>query len=159
MFRSHPLTDPVYVGAPFFNGSFDGWAGKTIVAILIAVGLIALLCVFGPEVFADTRLPGADASDKLEAAGTLLRLIDTGLFQWGARIFAGICIMSAAWALKEQRFGIAIICVVGAVIFGTAPTWVKNIFSIGGSNSVFGQVAPDDGDGFADAVERTACYA
>jgi hypothetical protein len=92
----------------------------------------------GPECFAQTSLPGSDASDKLEAAGTLLRLLDTALFKWGARIFAGICIMSAAWSLKEQRFGIAIICIVGALIFGTAPTWVQNIFSIGASDSIFG---------------------
>jgi len=106
---------------------------------IIAVGLAAALCwVIGAECFAQASLPGSDASDKLEAAGTLLRLLDTALFKWGARIFAGICIMSAAWSLKEQRFGIAIICIVGALIFGTAPTWVKNIFSIGAGDSVFG---------------------
>ena len=89
---------------------------------------------------APTKLPGADVSDKLEAAGTILHIIDTGLFKWGARIFAGICVMSSAWSLKEQRFGIAIISIVGAIIFGTAPMWVKNIFSIGGGDSVFGML-------------------
>ncbi len=113
---------------------------RFLLLILAAAGAIALISIFGPEAYSQARLPGTDASDKLEAAGTLLRLIDTGLFKWGARIFAGICIMSAAWALKEQRFGIAIICIVGAIIFGTAPTWVKNIFDIGGGDSVFGVV-------------------
>lgn len=105
---------------------------------MIAVGAAAAIywCI-GAECFAQASLPGSDASDKLEAAGTLLRLLDTALFKWGARIFAGICIMSAAWSLKEQRFGIAIICIVGALIFGTAPTWVKNIFSIGAGDSIF----------------------
>jgi len=98
----------------------------------------AVFWILGNECFAQASLPGSDASDKLEAAGTLLRLLDTALFKWGARIFAGICIMSAAWSLKEQRFGIAIICIVGALIFGTAPTWVKNIFSIGAGDSIFG---------------------
>jgi hypothetical protein len=42
--------------------------------------------------------------------------------------------------LKEQRFGMAVICVIGAVVFGTAPTWVKNVFSISGESSIFGQV-------------------
>ena len=116
-----------------------------------AIGAIALILIFGPEAYSQTRLPGTDASDKLEAAGTLLRLIDTGLFKWGARIFAGICIMSAAWALKEQRFGIAIICIVGAIIFGTAPTWVKNIFDIGGGDSVFGAIP--------EVTERSIAYA
>ena len=107
--------------------------------ILVTLGLMAIsLWFISPEVFAQAQLPGSDASDKLEAAGTLLRLLDTALFKWGARIFAGICIMSAAWSLKEQRFGVAIICIVGALIFGTAPTWVKNIFSIGTGDSIFG---------------------
>lgn len=117
-----------------------------IFALLITILIAAFLYLaFGEVAFAAvTRLPGDDASDKLQAAGTLLKIIDTGLFKWGARIFAGICIMSSAWALKEQRFGIAIICVIGAIIFGTAPTWVKNIFEIGGSDGVFSklQTAP-----------------
>lgn len=104
--------------------------------------LALILCLtFSHSAFADsTKIPGTDASDQLQAAGTLLRIIDTGLFKWGARIFAGICIMSSGWALKEQRFGIAIICVIGAIIFGTAPTWVKNIFDIGGGGGVFSQI-------------------
>src|SRR5437764_567516 len=48
-------------------------------------------------------LPGTDASGQLEAAGILLKTLDTGIFKWGAKIFAGLCIMSSAWALKEQR--------------------------------------------------------
>ncbi len=107
-------------------------------ATLVALAIILLWAA--PLAHAGANLPGTDASDKLEAAGTLLRMIDTGLFRWGARIFAGICIMSSAWALKEQRFGIAIICVIGAIIFGTAPTWVKNIFDIGGNQSIFSKV-------------------
>ena len=107
--------------------------------VLAAVGFY-LAC---PEVFAAGRgvsLPSggdADAASKLEVAGTLLRLIDTALFKWGARLFAGLCIMSAAWALKEQRVGIAIVAVLGALIFGTATTWVHNIFSISGGDSIF----------------------
>jgi hypothetical protein len=106
--------------------------------IIVIAAAAAVLWLFAPEVFAQASLPGSDASDKLEAAGTLLRLLDTALFKWGARIFAGICIMSAAWSLKEQRFGVAIICIVGALIFGTAPTWVANIFSISTGDSIFG---------------------
>ena len=70
-------------------------------------------------------LPGSDESSKLQAAGTLLQIADTALFKWGARIFAGLCIMSSAWALKEQRFAIAILCIIGAIIFGTAPQYGK----------------------------------
>lgn len=108
-------------------------------AIIVLGALAAALALLAPDVMAQARIPGADQSDKLEAAGTLLRLVDTGLFKWGARIFAGICIFSSAWSLKEQRFGVAVICIIGAIIFGTAPTWVKNIFDIGGGGGIFSQ--------------------
>lgn len=105
--------------------------------------LVSALIVFilHGQAFGASRIPGADASDKLEAAGTLLRIVDSVLFSWGARIFAGLCVMSAGWHLKEQRFGIAVLCIVAAIVLGTAPTWVKNIFDIGGGGGVFSQVA------------------
>ena len=104
--------------------------------------VLALLCVYftfhSIPSFADaTILPGEDASSKMESAGTLLRFIDTGVFKWGARLLAGLCIFGSAWSLKEGRYGGAIISVISAILFGTAPTWVKNIFAVGGSDSVF----------------------
>lgn len=133
------------------GASWRSWV--TLASLFLLVGLTTFLVadvIFTSHAVAQVRLPGTDASDQLEAAGTLLRIIDTGLFKWGARIFAGICIMSAAWALKEQRFGIAIICIIGAIIFGTAPTWVRNIFSIGGSDSLFSSRSIEmKGDGHA----------
>lgn len=132
--RDRGLDETPQKRAMLFGRDVKFWI-MTMIAVALAA---ALYLVFGAECFAQASLPGSDASDKLEAAGTLLRLLDTALFKWGARIFAGICIMSAAWSLKEQRFGIAIICIVGALIFGTAPTWVKNIFSIGAGDSIFG---------------------
>jgi hypothetical protein len=126
------------VGRPGPAGDDDGFLIALVTLLFVS---FFLYLAFGEMAFAaPSKLPGEDASDKLQAAGTLLRIIDTGLFQWGARIFAGICIMSAGWALKEQRFGIAIISVIGAIIFGTAPTWVKNIFDIGGGGGVFSSV-------------------
>jgi hypothetical protein len=113
-----------------------------LVVLALAVTTIIFLLTGHSAFAAGNSLPGEDASDKLQAAGTLLRLIDTGLFKWGARIFSGICIMSAGWALKEQRFGIAVICVIGAIIFGTAPIWVKNIFDIGGGGGLFSAIEP-----------------
>ena len=89
---------------------------------------------------AQIRLPGEDNSSKLEAAGTLLRLVDTALFKWGARIFAGLGILSAGFHLKDQRFGLAVISVIGAIIMGTSPLWVKNIFDIGGGSTLFSYV-------------------
>lgn len=93
------------------------------------------------QAYGATRIPGTDASDKLEAAGTLLRIVDSILFSWGARLFAGLCVMSAGWHLKEQRFGMTILCVVAALVFGTAPIWVRNIFEIGGGGGIFSQAA------------------
>jgi hypothetical protein len=131
-----------YLGQVKSRGPTPSGKAELIFALVsLLVVAACLYLAFGELAYAgSTKIPGTDASDQLEAAGTLLRIIDTGLFKWGARIFAGICIMSSGWALKEQRFGIAIICVIGAIIFGTAPTWVKNIFDIGGGNGVFSQV-------------------
>ena len=116
------------------------------VAIWLLLTFVAYLLLQPGVSHAAGTLPGEDASSKLEAAGTLLRLIDTGLFQWGARIFAGICVMSAGWALKEQRYGISVICVVGAIVFGTVPKWVKNIFEVGGNQGVFSSIQVPQGN-------------
>ena len=115
----------------------------TLLIAAITAALLYSLIHSEPGIAAVTRLPGEDASDKLEAAGTLLHILDTGVFKWGARLFAGICIMSSAWSLKEQRFGFAVICVIGAIIFGTAPKWVKNIFEIGDNQGLFSQRKQD----------------
>lgn len=112
---------------------------KKYVVIIGISAVIFLGALFVPEVWAQ-RLPGSDVSDKMEAAGTVLRLLDTALFQWGAKIFAGLCVMSAGWALKEQRFGVAVISIIGAIMFGTATTWVKNIFDMSSANSIFSGV-------------------
>lgn len=104
---------------------------------LVVLFTLLIASLFHAQAFGASRIPGADASDKLEAAGTLLRIVDSVLFSWGARIFAGLCVMSAGWNLKEQRFGIAVLCIVAAIVLGTAPTWVKNIFDIGGGGGVF----------------------
>ncbi len=89
------------------------------------------------ETHAQVRIPGQDQSQKLQSAGTLLRLVDTALFVWLARIFAGLCILSSGWLIKEQKFGPAVVCVLGALIIGSSPAWVVNIFEIGGGGGVF----------------------
>lgn len=112
--------------------------------VLVTVSSLVLL-LFSVEVFA-AKLPGQNQHDKLHAAGTVLRFIDIGVFVWGARIFAGLAIMSAGWALKEQKFGVAVISVIAALIIGTAPKWVSNIFEIGGGKGLFSQVSPPTPD-------------
>jgi hypothetical protein len=115
----------------FFEPLFRSRSDLYFLVVITSALLLALFC---PDVFAVPRIPGSDESSKLEAAGTLLRLVDTAVFLWGSRIFAGLCILSAGWSLKEQRFGMAVICVLGAIVIGTAPMWVKNIFEIGGGS-------------------------
>lgn len=116
---------------------FSGWLrsnGQDVVFFLVVLGLLLL---FSTQSWAQVRIPGSDESAKLKAAGTLLMLIDTALFVWLARIFAGLCVLSAGWLIKEQKFGPAVVCVLGALIIGTSPMWVQNIFEIGGGGGVF----------------------
>ncbi len=105
--------------------------------LIFFVVIIGILLLFSMQSLAQVRIPGADESAKLKAAGTLLMLIDTALFVWLARIFAGLCVLSAGWLIKEQKFGPAVVCVLGALIIGTSPMWVRNIFEIGGGGGVF----------------------
>ena len=106
--------------------------------LFFAAGVIVMPWVlFINEVQAQVRIPGTDQSAKLQTAGTLLMLVDTALFVWLAKIFAGLCILSSGWLIKEQKFGPAVICVVGALIIGTSPAWVLNIFEISGGGGVF----------------------
>ena len=77
-------------------------------------------------------LPGSDNFSKLTAAGDLIRIIDSFIFKFGARLLAGLTVLAAGWNLKEQRFAMAIICIFAAILMATVPMWVKNIFDIGG---------------------------
>ncbi len=125
--------------------SMERWAPLFFYSTLAAA--VAFLLFHTIPAFADAaRLPGEDISAKMESAGTLLRFVDTGIFKWTARILAGLCIFGAGWNLKEMRFGPAVISMVAALLFGTAPTWVRNIFSIGGADSVFSMSAPGKSD-------------
>ena len=84
------------------------------------------------------QLPGDDVSGQMVGAGKLLRLIDTGLFNWGSKLLAGLCIFSGGWHLKEMRIGAAVITIIAAFLIGTAPMWVRDIFNTAGAPTVFG---------------------
>jgi hypothetical protein len=47
---------------------------------------------------------------------------------------AGLAVLGAGWNLKEQRFAMAIICILAAIIIGTVPLWIANIFAMGGGS-------------------------
>ena len=94
--------------------------------------ICSLGILLGSQVLASVSLPGTDPSSSMESAGSLLKLIDTAVFTWVARLLAGICVLSAGWSLKEQKYNVAVVCILAAVLIGTAPKWVKNIFTLGG---------------------------
>ena len=110
--------------------------------LIVMVFVLTMIINLTPAWAGSVRLPGEDISAQMEGAGTLLKFLDTAIFGWVARLLCGLCVGGAAWSLKEARFGSAVIAIVSALLFGTAPTWVKNIFSISGANSVFSQVEP-----------------
>ena len=97
---------------------------------LFVLTCLTTVVLLAPEIFANTSLPGTPP--RIEAAGSLLKLIDLAVFTWIARLLAGICVLSSGWSLKEQRYGVAVVCLLGAIVIGTAPAWVKNIFAAGG---------------------------
>lgn len=88
--------------------------------------------VFSTIAFA-TNLPATKGIESLTAATTLINMVDSLLFKFGARILAGMSILAAGWNLKEQRFAMAIICIFAAIILGTVPMWVKNILAMEGA--------------------------
>ncbi|MFK7823632.1 MAG: hypothetical protein AB8G05_05720 [Oligoflexales bacterium] len=109
--------------------------------LLIAVLGIYFFFLPGFLEAAGINLPeGTKKLEDLTAASTLLRMIDSAIFKFGARILAGLSVLAAGWNLKEQRFGMAIVCIFGAVVMGTVPMWIKGIFEIqaSGGGSVFG---------------------
>ncbi len=93
---------------------------------------LSLICLVGSTSILLGQGSGGDPLDNLGAAKELMTIIDSGLFHWIGRLMAGICILSAGWALKEQKFSVAVVCLLGAMLFGTAVKWVKNVFSMGG---------------------------
>ena len=116
-----------------FKGKLLSFCENELPIILTFIAIVSCLLILSDTAWANIpRLPGSDQMDKLTAAGSLLRLIDSFLFKFGARLMAGLAVLGAGWNLKEQRFGIAIVCIIAAIVIGTAPMWVKNIFDIGG---------------------------
>ncbi len=104
------------------------------------LGVWALLLVLNSQLsLGGGSLPSTNADmTKFTAAGTLLGIVDSFLFSIGARLLAGLAILGAGWNLKEQRFAMAMICVFAAIMMGTVPLWVKNIFELdSGGGSIF----------------------
>ncbi|MFK7827052.1 MAG: hypothetical protein AB8G05_23115 [Oligoflexales bacterium] len=105
----------------------------------LAMILIVLAILFISAIALANNLPGQGSIADFTAAQTLLHIVDSVLFNYGAKLAAGLCILAAGWNLKEQRFNMAIICVIAAIVIGTTPMWIKNIFemSASGGGSIF----------------------
>ena len=103
---------------------------------LTSVFTLLLACIIfvgiSSPVYAQYRLPGDDITNSLSAMGTVMKLADTLVFKIFSRFLAGLAILAAAWNLKEQRIGICVMCTFAAVALGLTPTFVKNIFDVGG---------------------------
>lgn len=108
------------------GGPSFGWV------LVLMIMIYILMVLISPAEASVAKIPGSDQSDKLEAAGSLLRIVDTAIFSWASRIFAGVLILNAGLSLKNQAFGLAAISIVGALVVGTVPMWVSNIFDMGG---------------------------
>ena len=132
-FHPYHYDNKRYGGPPGGNG--PSW--RATITFLIIMGLaifISDMAMAGPP-----RLPGTDETDQLEAAGSLLRIIDSFLFKFGARLMAGLAVLAGGWSVKDMAFGRAVLCFVAAIVIGTAPMWVENIFEMGGG-SLFSMV-------------------
>lgn len=102
---------------------------------------LTLTMLLSPAIALAADIPqNADSSIKsLTAATTLMGIIDSAIFSVGARVLAGLCILGAGWNLKEQRFAMAIVCIFAAIVIGTTPMWIDNIFNLNsnGGGSIF----------------------
>jgi len=123
------------------SGGPGGWKpnwNKWMNLAFFFLGIIVfVLCAYQDLALAGVQLPGSDVSGQLEAMGDLIRILDTALFKWASRLIAGLLLLTAGMALKNQQFGSCMLCVVGAFIVSTIPKWVRNLFLIGGGDSVF----------------------
>lgn len=96
--------------------------------------ILSLIFIQSYEILANNLPADTNGSIKsFTAANQLLGIIDSTIFKFGARILAGLCILGAGWNLKEQRFAMAIVCIFAAIIIGTTPMWIKNIFEMNGT--------------------------
>lgn len=118
-----------YIGS--LKDSFK-FSKKDLALISVIIGAFGLFLFVGGEAMAQVSLPGEDKSSQLTMAGTTLRLVDTVLFKWVARILAGVFVLVCGVWLKDQRYSMAAMAFIAAVLMGTSSSWIDNIFSIGG---------------------------
>lgn len=105
-----------------------------VLSSLVSLLLISISLILSDFALGQAALPGTDQFDKMTAAGDLLRIIDSAMFTYGARLLAGLAVLGAGWSLKEHKFILFSIGIVAAIIIATIPMWVQNLFDIGGGS-------------------------
>lgn len=102
------------------------------VSFLIPFILIAI------PVFARITIPGTNEADQLETLGTMAKTFDVVIFTWGAKLAAAVVFLLAGWAIKENRLGVALLCLCAGFLILFAPKLATEIQSLAGMTSLFG---------------------
>lgn len=101
------------------------------------VPLIPLMLITA-SAFARITIPGTNEADQLETLGTMAKTFDVVIFTWGAKIAAAVVFLLAGWAIKENRLGMALLCLCAGFLILFAPKLATEIQAIAGMNSLFG---------------------
>ena len=100
--------------------------------------LIPLLLI-PAALYARNTIPGTSEADHLETLGTLAKTLDEVIFIWGAKIAAAVVFLLGGWSIKENRLGMALLCLCAGFLILFAPKLANEIQTLGGgSSSVFG---------------------
>jgi hypothetical protein len=87
---------------------------------------------------AKITIPGTNEADQLETLGTMAKTFDVIIFTWGAKIAAAVVFLLAGWAIKENRLGVALLCLCAGFLILFAPKLATEIQTLAGMTSLFG---------------------
>lgn len=97
-----------------------------------------VLSLFSITALARISIPGTNESDQLETLGTMVKTFDIIIFNWGAKIAAAVVFLLGGWAIKENRLGMALLCLCAGFLILFAPKLATEIQTMAGINSLFG---------------------
>lgn len=97
-----------------------------------------LVWLFAFPLLARVTIPGTSEADQLDTLGTMAKTLDVVIFTWGAKIAAAVVFLLGGWAIKENRLGVALLCLCAGFLILFAPKLATEIQSLSGMKSVFG---------------------
>lgn len=100
--------------------------------------LITSVFLLSNAAFALISIPGTNEADSLETIGTMAKTMDVVIFTWGAKIGSAIIFLLAGWAVKENRLGMALLCIISGFLMLFAPKLATEIQAMAGMTSNFG---------------------